>query len=67
MHKVVEEKDVLLKQIYAANMRFEDDLAKSAVHLQEIQAEAAKSKKEVAAAIKDVRDSKAELHELKVE
>lgn len=67
MHKVVSDKDQLIKQINAANAKFEDDLAASAVHLKEIQRDVGKSRKEVADAIKDVAESKAELTELRTQ
>merc|ERR1719327_2645359 len=67
MHKVVSDKDLLIKQINAANAKSEDDLAASAVHLKEIQRDVGKSRKEVADAVKDVAESKAELQELKAQ
>lgn len=67
MHKVVEGKDALINQINAANAKFEDDLAASAVHLKEIESAAAKSRQDVAAVSWQLESSEKELKHLQAE
>ena len=64
MHQVVEDKDALIKKIESENDKFQEDIARSKKHVEEIEREAAESKTQLATVKKELDESKAQAKKL---